>query len=549
LANQNIGTDKLYITHSEWSSDSAYSASQGAGVSRANPGDTTFKRLPYNYCALTLVEWKTPVCTASGTIYDLEAIVSSLAKQGANAKDPVTGGPLKRADLIELNFSKNADGDYADPVTGKIFTSNTHLVAIKSSGNVFAWETIERLNIKAKNWHDLVTDHEFGRRDLITLQDPMSIDGKGSTKATQEAEQTSTTDKIQKAKEAVAKAKAQRASGVDSKKLEASKSASTTLSKAATKGDSQSSRTGAIKQLPYNAAKHTTGMAAASFTSTYVTPHTAADRALLTDEEYMLKPKRVKQNGYVTFKTSLGDMSVELYPEYAPKAVWNFIRLAQKGYYRNQIFHRNIPNFMIQGGDPTGTGRGGSSIWGKNFSDEFDGKLVHDSRGILSMANKGKDTNSSQFFISYRATKHLDRKHTIFGKVVQGMDTLGKLEAVETDDKDKPLEDISLIDIVVLVDPFEEFLKQQEDKSRAAEEKEEVRRRGGAEEDRVTWTGKRIREDGTVEQTQRVGVGKYLAQALASKDKVERNQQDDEFSAEPARKKTKSGGFGNFDSW
>ena len=113
----------------------------------------------------------------------------------------------------------------------------------------------------------------------------------------------------------------------------------------------------------------------------------------------MLKPKRVKNKGYARIQTSLGDVNVELQTEYAPRAVWNFVQLAKKGYYKGVEFHRNIRNFMIQGGDPTGTGKGGTSIWGKNFNDEFDGPLTHDARGMVSMANKGKNTNSSQLWV------------------------------------------------------------------------------------------------------------------------------------------------------
>jgi len=147
---------------------------------------------------------------------------------------------------------------------------------------------------------------------------------------------------------------------------------------------------------PYNAAIHTTGKAAASFTSTSFTPHTGAERAILSEEDYMLKPKRVKVKGYARIATNLGNLNVELSPEFAPKAVYNFVKLAQKGYYNGVSFHRNIRNFMIQGGDPTGTGRGGTSYWGKNFNDELEGPLKHDAKGVLAMANKGKNTNSSQ---------------------------------------------------------------------------------------------------------------------------------------------------------
>ncbi|PPR92813.1 hypothetical protein GOBAR_AA27859 [Gossypium barbadense] len=111
----------------------------------------------------------------------------------------------------------------------------------------------------------------------------------------------------------------------------------------------------------------------------------------------------------------------------------------KKGYYNGVAFHRNIRNFMIQGGDPTGTGRGGESIWGKPFNDELNSKLLHSRRGVVSMANSGPHTNGSQFFILYKSANHLNFKHTVFGGVVGGLTTLSAMEKVPVDDNDKPL--------------------------------------------------------------------------------------------------------------
>lgn len=198
--------------------------------------------------------------------------------------------------------------------------------------------------------------------------------------------------KIVKAKEAVAKARAERAQQAGSA---GSKALSKTGSAVGAKAASQKAQQPG-KVTPYNAARYTTGLAAASLTSTGMTPHTSGELALLSDEEYMLKRGRVKHKGYARISTTSGDLNLELHTEYAPKAVWNFLKLAKKGYYKDVTFHRNIKGFMAQGGDPTGTGRGGESIWGKYFNDEFEGPLKHDSRGTVSMANKGKNTNSSQ---------------------------------------------------------------------------------------------------------------------------------------------------------
>ncbi|KAI4175911.1 MAG: hypothetical protein LQ346_007990 [Caloplaca aetnensis] len=169
------GTDKLYITHSEWASEDAYSASAGSGVSKSNTVGAPFRRLPFNFCAISLQPFSHPVCSPEGVIFDITNILPWLKKHGTN---PVTGAPLKSADLIKLQFTTNDDGEKVDPVTFKVFTDNTHLVALRNTGNVFAYDTIERLNIKAKNWRDLVSEEEFSRKDIITLQDPQNIESR-----------------------------------------------------------------------------------------------------------------------------------------------------------------------------------------------------------------------------------------------------------------------------------------------------------------------------------------------------------------------------------
>merc|ERR1712083_607795 len=138
----------------------------------------------------------------------------------------------------------------------------------------------------------------------------------------------------------------------------------------------------------------------------------------------------------------------------------NFMKLCQQEYYNGTLFHRSIKHFMIQGGDPTGTGEGGQSYWKSPFLDEFKPNLSHTGRGILSMANSGPNTNKSQFFITFRSCKHLDSKHTVFGRIVGGLDTLANLERIETDNKDTPIEDIIVQRTSVFVDPFTEVDEQ-----------------------------------------------------------------------------------------
>ncbi|CAJ2508435.1 Uu.00g134610.m01.CDS01 [Anthostomella pinea] len=146
----------------------------------------------------------------------------------------------------------------------------------------------------------------------------------------------------------------------------------------------------------------------------------------------------------VILHTTLGDITIALYRDETPKTCKNFSELARTGKYDNVVFHRIIPGFMIQGGDPTGTGSGGSSIYGSKFEDEIVGTLRHEDKGTLSMANSGPGTNGSQFFITLGATPHLNGKHTVFGHVVQGMDVVDKLGAVRTDGSDRPLQEVKI---------------------------------------------------------------------------------------------------------
>ncbi|KAE9967062.1 heme binding [Venturia inaequalis] len=152
----------------------------------------------------------------------------------------------------------------------------------------------------------------------------------------------------------------------------------------------------------------------------------------------------------VALETSRGLITIELYEQHAPKTCKNFAQLAQRGYYNGLIFHRVIPDFMIQGGDPTGTGRGGSSIYGEKFEDEIKPDLKHTGAGILSMANSGPNTNGSQFFITLAPTPWLDGKHTIFGRVSDGIKIVKSLGMTQTDRDDKPTQEIKIISAYIV---------------------------------------------------------------------------------------------------
>jgi cyclophilin family peptidyl-prolyl cis-trans isomerase len=147
----------------------------------------------------------------------------------------------------------------------------------------------------------------------------------------------------------------------------------------------------------------------------------------------------MKPGTYAKFETTLGNFTVELFEAQTPNTVGNFAKLAEKNFYDGVIFHRVIDGFMIQGGDPTGTGRGGP---GYQFADEIHPQLKHSGEGILSMANAGPNTNGSQFFITLVPTPHLDGRHTVFGKVVEGIDVVKKIGKTPTASGDRPVTDV-----------------------------------------------------------------------------------------------------------
>ena len=147
----------------------------------------------------------------------------------------------------------------------------------------------------------------------------------------------------------------------------------------------------------------------------------------------------------VVFETTSGNIEFKLFEDIAPKTVENFVGLVNKGYYNGIIFHRVIKNFMIQGGDPTGTGRGGESLWGEPFEDECSPSVKFDRKGLLAMANAGPGTNGSQFFITTTTPTWLNMKHTIFGEVIEGYDVVQKIENSQTGRGDRPIQDQKII--------------------------------------------------------------------------------------------------------
>lgn len=508
--------DKMYLTATEWSQ--FYGGHKGGQTDKPK-----FRRLPFHCCSLSLQPFEHPLCTKEGVIFDLMNIVPFLKKYGIS---PVTGKPMSAKELIKLKFHKNAEGKYHCPVTFKAFNENTHIVAIKPTGNVFSYDAIERLNIKPKFWKDLITDEDFTRNDIITIQDPTNLD-KFNLQAFYHLKHNL---KVEDEEEVLARKDPRN-------KLNAINAETRDALNELDREYKAPEKTEAPKKVAdkFNAATYSTGRVAASFTSTAMDPETRHEAALI--DEDIIKYQRVKKKGYVRIMTSKGVLNIELHCEMVPKTCDNFMKHCLSGYYNNTVFHRSIRNFMIQGGDPTGTGTGGASAWGGSFKDEFKPNLTHSGRGILSMANSGPNTNKSQFFITFRSCRHLDGKHSVFGRVVGGLETLDAMEKVDTDKNDKPKEVMKIENIQVFVNPFEEAEEQlkKEREDEAVKDKEEA--------EALKQRFKPKKEEGPkIFKTS--GVGKYLNPAAVKHDV------DDSASSEPVKKKSKAkGGFGDFSSW
>lgn len=504
--------DGLHLRPTEWSEDG-----RGFKVQKRSP----FAQLPLNCCFLSLQPFDQPVGTRDGSVFDIKNILGYIKRFGLH---PVTGGKLEKSELLPLHFHSNAEGKLHCPVTFKVFGNHTHVVLNLKSGHIYSFEAVDQLNRKTRNWKDLMTSEPFVWADIVTIQDPDFPEGREISKFyfIQQGQQDEVVQEITNPESKAARAAKEKEDKLrenpavqrilDEKKRIAEEQAKELAAKEAAEDDETKAKKAAAlaeSQRPRKTnERYTNGEVAESFTSTKVNLKTQNNLRLLTQEEELqelydsLRKKKAK--GYVRIVTSAGMLNAELHCDMAPRTTDNFLRLCEKNYYDNTIFHRLVRNFVLQGGDPTGTGKGGKSGFddGAPFKDEFDSRLTHQGPGILSMANSGKNTNRSQFFVSLKSCQHLDLKHSVFGRIVGGLQLLDVFNDWEVDGKDRPVKEIKLIRTEVFKNPFKEAIAE------AAKPKVEV-----VVDPVATWFSNR--KDPMEEHKNRNAstVGKYLPDA------------------------------------
>lgn len=281
-----------------------------------------------------MVPFEHPFCDENGNIFELQAIHDFLKQFKIN---PISGKPTDAKSLIKLHFYKNAEDEYHCPALFKPFGKNSHIVANRLTGNVFCNEAIEQLNVKAKNWKDLVDDTPFTRKDIITIQDPSNLEKFNITTFHHVKRKL----KVETEEETL-----DRLSGAQGRLKKISNETKDILNQLEKDYKAPEEKIIETKKADkFNAAHYSTGKVAASFTSTAMVPVYEHEAAII--EEDLVKYDRVKKKGYVRIVTNLGALNFELHCDLTPKACDNFIKHCTNGYYVGTKFHRSIRNFMV----------------------------------------------------------------------------------------------------------------------------------------------------------------------------------------------------------
>ncbi|CAI2365354.1 unnamed protein product [Moneuplotes crassus] len=520
--------DKMWISTTEHIID-------WGGKGSTIHGKQKFQKPLFYCCAISFLPFSSPVATPDGTIFEFTNIVPYIQKY---KKNPVNGDPFKLSDLIKLKFSKNEKGEYYCPITGKIFNEYSHIVAIKETGEVYSYDAYDNLrNVEP-----------FSKQKIITLQNPNEPDRninefycfKNGDDLNFEPKTENTMNLTNSQKKLMSKI--QKEAGTLTPEAEYNNIHKRIKTQEGEEEDKQIEPPKPKKKKTFinplklknplpkdfkiepkafiqikkmevknRHSSQTEGKASGSFTSTSLTPAYKNEFRMKNDQEIrkdyyqLIKSRQIK--GEIELSTTLGKMSLLIHCDYCPKTGENFIELCESKYYNGLTFHRLIPEFMIQGGDPKGDGTGGTSYFGKQFEDEFHPKIGHNRKGILSMANSGSNTNGSQFFITFGPCTHLDGMHTAFGEVVGGKEVLSVMESIPTKTGDKPEKEIKILEATVLKNPYREIIAEILSKQFIADKKLKEEKTGG------TWTNFRGLKEKKPEEpktSSRPVIGKYM---------------------------------------
>jgi len=605
-----------------------------AGAASAAAGRVQ-KTLPFTHCALTLTPYRHPVCAKIavagsseatgtgaagggsrniGTLFENAALMGYVMK---NKKSPVTGEPMSSRDVIALHMDKDDETDrWQCPVLTKPFMDHTKIVAVvqpnRTEANVYSWEAYQELNVKPKNYEDLVSGAPFSKsKDVIVLNDPDDTElnraremstfyhimnsrdelrsaallpggaggvGSGSSNVRHTKTAARIMEQLQQKKQ---------------KRAEEDRKSKPKQSSEGGESECVAMRLGYVDPNDPSAplrvlASDVTGVefahskAAASLTSTSTgISYDSRSERDATQEEIIrsifdvmkTKKKNVLKNrkGYVVLRTNMGDVTIELHCDIAPRTCTNFLGLCRAGRYDGTVFHRLIPDFMIQGGKASSSSSspdavdGGEdadkSLWGADpFVDEFDDRLQHTGAGVVSMANSGPNTNKQQFFMTFKSCPHLNRKHSVFGQVVKGLDVLtDKIQNIPTYKKDRPKQDVKILGTDVLVDPSEEARQYEIDRIYKLEQARR-RKEGKNTTTMTTTTPASVAASGTTDASSSEkkrpsdssDIGRYLKDKLKKGETTKVGGGNDDAlppphaPSLPPPKKTK---FGNFDGW
>jgi len=496
--------DKLYLTPNE-------RKETGQGFQgKKEYGRMHF--LTFDSCSLGMQPAQQPVISNDGYLFDFKNIQEFAKKYG---KNPITGNSLKLNELRPVRFTRNKDNNIICPVTERVFTPHSHIVINLKSGYVFSNEAIDEVCRSLNLWEDPVTTEPFSRlTDLIDLQNPnepprqidsniffenrellkraydnqkedvdcaKAIENNNGKEAHSDKDSPvvlPTTDISTPEEAAAPKPSTKDAPSVnlDAQGLRVKEMIDNLKADGLVASHKKLNLSRRVIKPPEDPGKsvksayHSTGALAQSLTSTAADFTANNEMRTLTDIEVRtriyLEVRKSKKKGYVRIVTSHGNLSLLLHCDLAPLACHSFLLHAESGYYNDLDIFRIIPRFIFQTGDPKNTGMGGKSafIGGEPFKDEFDVTLNHIGPGVVGMANNGPGTNGSQFYITLASAPHLDKAHTVFGKVVGGKHILTRIENVKQTGG-VPSEPPKIVEIEVFQNPFKdtEFYKHFDD--------------------------------------------------------------------------------------